>query len=88
MARPREMIWGGRSEEGSGWGTHVYLWWIHFDIWQNQHNIVKLNNKINLKKRKKKFKIMMITVFTKLGSRMNKLSENFNKEIEIKESIK
>jgi len=21
--------------EGSGWGTHVYLWWIHFDIWQN-----------------------------------------------------
>ena len=22
-------------EEGSGWGTHVYLWWIHFDIWQN-----------------------------------------------------
>ena len=17
------------------WGTHVYLWWIHFDIWQN-----------------------------------------------------
>ena len=26
---------GGRREEGSGWGTHVYLWWIHFDIWQN-----------------------------------------------------
>ena len=26
---------GGRPEEGSGWGTHVYLWWIHFDIWQN-----------------------------------------------------
>ena len=21
--------------EGSGWGTHVYLWRIHFDIWQN-----------------------------------------------------
>ena len=20
---------------GSGWGTHVYLWWTHFDIWQN-----------------------------------------------------
>ena len=17
----------------TGWGTHVYLWWIHFDIW-------------------------------------------------------
>ena len=22
-------------KEGSGWGTHVYLWQIHFDIWQN-----------------------------------------------------
>ena len=21
-----------RREEGSGWGTHVYLWRIHFDI--------------------------------------------------------
>ena len=20
------MVWGGRREEGSGWGTHVYLW--------------------------------------------------------------
>jgi len=36
-------------EEGSGWGTHVYLWQIHFDIWQNQYNIVKLN-KIKIKK--------------------------------------
>ena len=26
---------GRRREEGSGWGTHVYLWQIHFDIWQN-----------------------------------------------------
>jgi len=43
------MLWGGRREEGSGWGTHVYLWQIHFDIWQNQYNIVKLN-KIILKK--------------------------------------
>jgi len=41
-------------EEGSGWGTHVYLWRIHFDIWQNQYNIVKLKNKIKLKKIKKK----------------------------------
>ena len=42
--RPRGMVWGGRMEEGSGWGTHVYLWQIHFDIWQNQYNIVKLKN--------------------------------------------
>ena len=26
---------GREEEEGSGWGTHVYLWRIHFDIWQN-----------------------------------------------------
>jgi len=43
------MVWGGRKEEGSGWGTHVYLWQIHFDIWQNQYNIVKLKNKIKKK---------------------------------------
>ena len=41
---------GGRREEGSGLGTYVYLWQIHFDIWQNQYNIVKLKNKIKLKK--------------------------------------
>ena len=46
------MVWGGRREEGSRWGTHVYLWQIHFDIWQNQYNIVKLNN-IKLKKNKR-----------------------------------
>ena len=33
--KSRGMVWGGRREEGSGWGTHVYLWRIHFDIWQN-----------------------------------------------------
>ena len=36
------MVWGGRREEGSGWGTRVYLGRIHVDIWQNQYNIVKL----------------------------------------------
>ena len=51
LGRPWGMVWGGRWEEGSGWGTHVYLWWIHFDIWQNQYNIVKLKNKIKLKKK-------------------------------------
>ena len=45
LGRPRGMVWGGRREEGSGWGTHVYLWQINFDIWQNQYNIVKLNKK-------------------------------------------
>ena len=40
---------GMGREEGGGWATHVYLWQIHFDIWQNQYSIVKLN-KIKLKK--------------------------------------
>ena len=38
---PRGMVRGGRREEGSGWGTRVYLWRIHVDVWQNQYNIVK-----------------------------------------------
>ena len=46
LGRPRGMVRGQRREEGSGWGTRVYLWWIHVDIWQNQYNIVKLKNKI------------------------------------------
>ena len=50
LGRPRGMVWGRRREEGSGWGTHVYLWWIHFEIWQNQYNIVKLKNKIKKKR--------------------------------------
>ena len=36
LGRPRGLEWGGWREEGSGWGTHVYLWRIHFDVWQNQ----------------------------------------------------
>ena len=57
LGRPRGMVWGGRREEGSGWGTHEYLWQIHFDIWQNQYNIVKLK-KIKFKKIKNKIKYL------------------------------
>ena len=45
LGQPRGMVWGGRREEGSGWGTRVYLWWIHVDIWQNQYNYVKFKKK-------------------------------------------
>ena len=45
LGQPRGMVRGGRREEGSGWETRVYLWWIHVDIWQNQYNIVKLKKK-------------------------------------------
>ena len=41
LGSPREMVWGGRWEEGSGLGTHVHPWWIHVDVWQNQYSIVK-----------------------------------------------
>ena len=46
------MVWGGRMEEGSGWGTRVYLWGIHVGIWQNQYNIVKFKNKRKKKKKR------------------------------------
>ena len=39
--RPRGMVWGGKWEGGSGWGTRVHLWQIHVDVWQNQDSIVK-----------------------------------------------
>ena len=45
LGQPRGMVRGERREEGSGWGTRVYLWQIHVDTWQNQYNIVKLKNK-------------------------------------------
>ena len=28
------MGWGGRQEEGLGWGTHVNPWPIHVNVWQ------------------------------------------------------
>ena len=50
LGRPRGMVRGRRREEGSGWGTRVYLWQMHVDVWQTQYNIVKLKNKIKFKK--------------------------------------
>ena len=44
MTEPLNNCWIELKMVGS-----VYLWQIHFDIWQNQYNIVKLN-KIKLKK--------------------------------------
>ena len=35
LGRPRGMGWGGRWEEGLGWGTHVNPWLIHVNVWQN-----------------------------------------------------
>ena len=52
LERHREMVWGGRWEGGSGWGTRVHLWWIHVDVWQNQYNIVKLKKIKKIKSEK------------------------------------
>ena len=38
---PEEWYGEGGKRRGSGWGTGVYLWRIHVDVWQNQYNIVK-----------------------------------------------
>ena len=41
----------GREEEGGfRMGNTCIPWWIHFDICQNQYNIVKFKNKIKFKK--------------------------------------
>ena len=83
-----QMVWGGRRKDGSGCGTHIYLWRIHFNIWQNQHNIVKLKNKIKLKKKEiyifkemKKcwnyFCALLIYVITKLKNFFHRHSKEF-----------
>ena len=43
---------GMGREEGGGFrmGNTCIPWWIHFDICQNQYNIVKFKNKIKFKK--------------------------------------
>ena len=39
---PRGMGWGGRWEEGSGWGTHVHPWLIHVNVWQKPLQYCKI----------------------------------------------
>ena len=61
LGRPRGMAWGGRCEEGSGWGTHVDPWLIHVNVWQKplqyckviSLQLIKINEKEKRKKKKK-----------------------------------
>ena len=71
LGRPRGMVQGGRREEGSGWGTHVYLWQIHFDTWQNQYNIVKLKKLKKYGKKLKKKEIRAYTLRVSVSSSVN-----------------
>jgi len=51
------MGWVGRWEGGSGWGTHVYPWLIHVNVWQKPpqyYKVISLQLKlINLKNKNK-----------------------------------
>ena len=38
----RGMGWGGRWEGCSGWGTHVYPWLIHVNVWQKPPQYCKV----------------------------------------------
>ena len=35
LGKPRGIGWRGMWEGGSGWGTHVNPWLLHFNVWQN-----------------------------------------------------
>ena len=50
MGWRRQMVWVGRWEGGSGWGTRIHLWQIHVDVWQNQYNIVSNKPPIKINK--------------------------------------
>ena len=56
LGRPRGIGWGGRREEGSGWGRHVNPWLIHVNVWQKPLQYCKVISlqliKINEKKKK------------------------------------
>ena len=38
---PERWYGKGGGRRGSGLGTHLHLWWIHVDVWQNQYNIAR-----------------------------------------------
>ena len=52
-------LWGmGREVEGeSGWGTHVYPWLIHVNVWQKPPQYCKVIS-LKLKKKKKEKEFM------------------------------
>ena len=57
LGRPRGTGWGGRQEEGSGWGTHVDPSLIHVNVWQKSLQYCKVISlqliKINEEKKRK-----------------------------------
>ena len=58
LGRPRGMGWGGRREGWSGWGTHVYPWLIHVNVWQNPLQYCKVVSLQLIKINRKKIKFI------------------------------
>ena len=57
LGRPRGIVWRGRWEGGSGWGTHVNSWLIQVNGWQKplQHcKVISLQLIKIIKKKEKK----------------------------------
>ena len=57
LGRPRGMEWGGRREQGSGWGTHVNPWLIHVNVWQKPLQYCKVISLQLIKTKMEKNKI-------------------------------
>ena len=70
LGRPRGIGWGGRQEEGLGWGTHVNPWLIHVNVWQKPLQYGKVISlqliKINEKKKRKYTILFRISLFGSL----------------------
>ena len=79
LGRPRGTGWRGRWEGGSGWGTHVNPWLIHFNVWQNPLKYCKVISLQLIKKiKKKKWRKDMNKI---INTTNIKLCENFQKKI-------
>ena len=55
MGRPRGIGWRGRWEGRSRWGTRIYPWLIHINVWQNPLQYCKVINLQLIKINEKKF---------------------------------
>ena len=64
LGRPRGMGWGGRWEGGSEWGTHVYPWLVHVNVWQNPLQYCKVISLQLIKINEEKNRFPVIKILT------------------------
>ena len=80
LGRPRGIGWRGRWEGGSGWGTHVNPWLIHFNVWQNPLQLKKKKNAFNISFKRRSAGIKLFFFFflsEKLFISLSVLKYNF-----------